>query len=219
MRLIKIFSLVIISLAVMGLSACDVTTPSRVNTGKIIIKNKMVVKTLDATRIDEAHVDAIASNFINTGNGQLTINMSYLTGKRARRVIAEKQGLSYKKAFKKSGDMNVSIVTIPVDNIKDAGKAIITYQALVAIPPKGCTPIVGNRGADTLKGSKAYKFGCNSRINLSKMVVNPTDLLGKDSKSKGDSRRLGATVEQYKSGTPNKRMGGFTASSIGTGGG
>jgi hypothetical protein len=53
---------------------------------------------------------------------------------------------------------------------------------------------------------------------MSRMIVDPSDMKGRAGTQNNDSRRLGATVETYKSGKPNEPMKGFQASKVGSGG-
>ena len=217
MRLNKFLALAFILIFAVTLSACDVTTPSMINTGKIRIKNQMVTKTFDVHNFDEAFANEIAQDVIRNGRSKMTLTLSYFAEDRANRVIAEKSGQIFKQAFKDRGVYNVKIVTVPVDNKNSAGKLVVTYKSLVAEAPEECTRIIGSDGADSMEAVDKYQFGCNTKMTISKMVADPSDLLGKSGSSGVESRRSGATVENYKTGTPNNPMGGYQASNIGTG--
>ena len=216
MGLQKIFSLLLIAAVAVSVSACDVSTPSKMNISKIRVKNQMVTETFDATRIDNGAINYFAENFKKNGSGKMTLTVSYLDGDRSLRVQAEKNGAMYKKAFQKRGVSNVSVVTVPIEDKQYADKLVVSYQALVALAPKNCASMPGHSGSDNLEGIDNYKFGCNTKMIMSKMVADPSDLLGKSGKGDIESRRAGATVESYKAGTPNEPIGGFNASSIGT---
>jgi type IV pilus biogenesis protein CpaD/CtpE len=47
------------------------------------------------------------------------------------------------------------------------------------------------------------------------MVVRPDDLMGRAGAPDGDSRRQGALIEQYRSGTPNEKFESGNASEVG----
>ena len=203
-------------LAVLSLAACELSTPSQIHTGKIRVTNQIVAETLDAKRIDAGRINVIADNFVQNGRGDMVLTVSYLNDDPKRAVEAAIQGNDYKAAFAKRGVSNISVETVGVQDRQYAGQVVATYPALVALPPKDCGRIPGYMGADDLEAGDNYKFGCETKAMLSKMVSNPSDLLGRAGTQDNDSRRSGILAEPYKAGTPNKPMTGFQASSIGS---
>mgnify|MGYP003388102039 CR=1 FL=1 len=200
---------------ILALSACEASTPSQVYTGKIHVKEQMVTETMDARRVDPGRLDIVANNINKNSKGAVTVTVSYLTGDLVRPRVAEIQGASYKDALEARGITNVSVVTVPVTDAQYAGKAILAYRALTASTSKDCGRIPGYQGTDNLDAADHYQFGCDMQSAMSKMVADPSDLMGKAGTEDNDSRRAGATVETYASGKPNTPLKGFQASSIG----
>lgn len=197
------------------LSACDTTSPSQVNTGKIRVKDQMVVEMLDAVRVDSGRVKVIAGDFVRNGSGEMALTVSWLAGDRVRESIAAKQGKVLKEMFRQNGVSSVSVVTVPVTDKKYTNKVVVNYKALTALPPKDCGRIPGYLGSDSVETADQYRYGCETQAILSKMIADPSDLMGKGGAQNNDSRRAGATVEAYKAGTRNPKMEGMQASTVG----
>jgi type IV pilus biogenesis protein CpaD/CtpE len=219
MQAYRLISLAGALVAGLALSACDVTTPSQLTTGKIRIKDQVVTQTLDAGRIDPARLNVIADDFTQKATqGKMTLTVSYLSGDARREGVARSQGNAYKKALQQRGVADISVATVPIADKQYAGKVVVTYRAQSALPPQGCKTIPGYQGADDMDAADQYQFGCNTRTAVSRMIADPSDLLGKGGTQDNDSRRSGAVVETYKSGKPNPPMKGFQASQVGAGG-
>ncbi|MBI3440776.1 MAG: hypothetical protein HY052_03060 [Proteobacteria bacterium] len=201
--------------SLMALSACDVSTPSHVTTGKIQVHEQMVAKTLDAGHVDMASVSRIADHFIQTGKGEMVLTIPYLPGYPSSADRAEQRGSDYKKAFRQRGVSAFSVVTVPVKDRKYMSKAVVTYSAMTATPSEGCSALPGGQGADNMETIDEYRFGCDMQTALSRMIVDPSDLLGKAGTQNNDSRRSGPIIDPYKAGTPNQQMKGYQASGIG----
>lgn len=196
----------------LALSACDVSTPSQVQTGKIRVGERVVTETLDAAKVDPLRVKIVSSDIQRNGRGAVTITVPYLEGGEA---AARKQGAAYRKAFEGQGVKKVALALVPVTDDRVAGQVVVDYRAVVAAPAEKCTRIPGYVGADNLEEAVNYRFGCEMQALTTKMVADPTDLLGKESAQGGSSRRSGAIIEGYQSGTPQQPLDGMNASQVG----
>jgi pilus biogenesis lipoprotein CpaD len=206
---------VLLALSLPLLAACDVTAPSQVTTGKIRLSTQTKNIVLPAQAVDKAQVENIAADYARTGKGKVTVLVSYLDGNPVNEIKARQRGNAYKNALQRSGLSTVEVNTVSVATPPDAGQAIISYHALTASAPKNCDRITGYQGGDTLDNMKKYPIGCETKSILSQMIADPSDLMGKAGTEKDDSRRAGATVETYKTGTPNQPLKGMQASTIG----
>ena len=65
------------------LTACDVSTPSQVETGKIQILDRMKTVTVDAKHINPAQVDVIADDYKRNGKGNLSAVISFLQDRKS----------------------------------------------------------------------------------------------------------------------------------------
>jgi type IV pilus biogenesis protein CpaD/CtpE len=217
MRAYRLVSLAAALVTVLALSACDVSTPSQVTTEQIRLKDKMVTEVLDARHVDAARINVIADEFMHKAKGGMTLTVSYLFGDFSAMDAAQKQADVFKKSFEKRGVPNVSVVIVPMAEQQYADKVVVTYKALLALPPKNCRRIPGYEGSETLAEVDEYQYGCEMKTAMSRMIADPSDLNGKAGSQDNDSRRDGATVETYRSGKPNDAMKGYQASKIGSG--
>lgn len=208
--------------AVLLLPACsggsdfvDMSTPSAMHTGKIKVKTQTMTETLSADKVDAARVAQVARNILrdNTG-GAATLTIPYTEG---REAPAKMLGMHYKVSFARQGVRNLTVDLVPVENRRVAGEAVVAYQALTASADKDCTRIPGAQGAENIQGFDGYEYGCETQAMKSKMVAHPGDLLGTghEEQMEADSSRAGKMVEPYKAGTPNTKLDGMKASTVG----
>lgn len=202
-------------LFVLVLAACEVSTPSRVHIGKIIIQDQMVAEAVTARPLDQGRINVLSDNFMRRGKGQIVLNVPYLSEDAVSKEMAERASDSYKTAFEKRGISRVSVVMVPVAEGKYTDKIVVTYNSLAAVPSKDCHDFPGRQGADDMEAVNQYQFGCGVQTGLSKMIANPSDLMGHGGIQNNDSRRSGTVIETYKAGTPNSQMKGYSASGVG----
>ena len=193
-------------------SACDLTTPSEVNTTKLKVQDKMVTEMLSADHVDMAHVSSTARNVIRSGNGDVTMTIPYLPG---GVVKAGDLGTAYKSAFAAQGVTHFSIALVAMKDGQDTNNAVVSYQSSVAAQADNCGRIPGYQGTETMDNFDDYKYGCETQAQLGKMVYDPSDLLGKTNPPDANSRRNGAIIDPYQAGTPNQPLKGMSASDIG----
>ncbi len=211
----KLFSMAGILTMALSMSACDMSTPSHLQVNKMVLREKAVAKSLEADHVDMAGVAVIAHDYTNRGKGAMVLNVPYEAHSDAAKKMAQGYGSSYQKAFIKSGVSDVSMVMVPVTDKNDAQKIVITYEALAALPADGCRRLPGHDGPDNMDAVDGYAFGCEMQLQMSKMIANPADLAGRAGVQDNDSRRSGPFTEPYKSGVPNKKIQGYSASGIG----
>lgn len=204
----KILVLPVLSLLL--LSACDITTPSQVKTGQIRVTEQQVTETLKASDVDLGAVDRISSDYKRNGRGPISVLVSFSDAGTAR---ANAQANQYKRAFAAHGvNVSVETVSVPADT---PTQAIVSYQAMAALPPEGCARLTGYQGAEGLYEMEGYGIGCETKTAISRMVATPDDLLGKESGTGSPSRRAGSNTEKYTNGVPNEKIEGIRSSKVG----
>jgi len=211
-KIITLASAVALSLSV---TACDLSTPSRLNIGKITVSNKIVSKSFDLSKIDEPMIREMVDDIKTAGEDSATINISYFKGDDSNMQLMMQEAKVVKEKFISFGVHNVSVVSIPVDEQRNIGKLVIYYKTKVAEAPDECTEMVGIKGAGDNTEMEDYSVGCSYKTAVSKMIADPDDLLGYEKASDIESRRVGATVEKYKAGVPNEKINGYSASDYG----
>lgn len=200
----------------LGLSACDVSVPSQLETGHLRLAEDTRSVSLKADKPDAEAVRRIAADIRDNGRGDVRLVMPYHSGDPLHETQARRLGKEWQAAFSKGG---VSAVKVDYVGVTDAAlleRAVVSYSVLAALPPAGCERrLTGYQGADTLEDLHAYRMGCETRTALSKMIVNPEDLAGRSGSEQGDSRRQGTVAERYMSGEQMEPLQTTNASSIG----
>lgn len=210
----KVSAVIAVSCALM-LAACDVSTPSDVGVGRIRLDETVRTEVLDAAAVDPARVNIIADDFQRNGQGLLRAVISYDAASPLNAISAEKQGKMMKKSFAHRGVSDLDISYVAVTDNADAGKAVLSYSVVTALPPGECTvPMPGSAGTEKLENALDYKIGCETKVAISKMIAEPRDLEGRTGTPDGDSRRQGAVSEKYRSGKPNEPIKGLSSSEV-----
>jgi pilus biogenesis lipoprotein CpaD len=191
-------------------SACDPTTPSEIGTTKIQVKDRVITEMLVTDHVDKTAVQAIAANVLHGGeNVDVTLTVPYLPGGYAG---AAKLGSAYKKAFSAQGVTHFSVALVQMTDSRDTGKAVVSYQKMAASAPDDCKRLPGYQGSGTLEDAQGYHYGCENQANLSKMIADPSDLLGKEPNITADSQRTGLYVDTYAQAKPTQQLKGMSAS-------
>lgn len=117
--------------------------------------------------------------------------------------IAEAQGKRVKDYLIAQGIKRPVVVELePVENL-DVNNVHISYDALLAQPPKDCDNINKADADEFSHGSDSgYRYGCQHDTYLSQMIARPADLLGNDTTSPDDSQRLSKSMDTYRNGDP-----------------
>lgn len=197
--------------AMIMLAGCDITMPSQVETGQIRVTEQQTTEALPAAYVDTGAVTRIANDYKRNGQGPISVLVSYVDDTPAGQ--AHHQAGQYKRAFAAQGvTVRTDIAAVPKTTPL---RAIVSYQAMAALPPEGCNRMAGYQGAEGLYEMKDYGIGCETKTAISRMIATPDDLLGKESGAGTESRRAGNTTEKYKNGTPNTKIEGIRSSDVG----
>lgn len=207
-----------LALAVL-VSACNMTTPSQVKTGAMRVEDQMKTVSIDPASFTADQANVIADDYIRNGRGKMAVVVSYIRANPAARARAQVQGAKIAQVFNQKGVKDLKVNIVSVNSANHAQQAVVSYTAVTAQAAADCTRMTGYKGADTLDQASAYNFGCETQMAVSKMIVNPEDLMGRAGTPDDESRRTGVIVEKYKSGTPNGPLQGqINASDVSTGG-
>lgn len=215
MRLSKLMTSLGAVFMVVSLAACDMTVPSQLETGQIRLDEQVKTVQLDAARVDTKAVRAVMADFRQNGRGQMAVVMAYQSGNPLHETEVRRNGAAWQRALTQQSGKPVQVNYVAVEDKALTEKAVLSYAALTALPPEGCRPLTGYRGGDSLEGMQNYRFGCETRTAISRMIVNPDDLKGREGLPSDDARRQGNVAERYMSGEPLPPLETTTASSIG----
>lgn len=211
-RVIRTLSAAILTL---GLAACDVTMPSQVETSHMRLSEETRSIALDAAKPSDDTARRVAKDFRENGRGEQRLVVPYKGGDPLQETQARRHGKEWQAALARSGMPDVDAEYVAVSDTTLLGRAVLSYNVLTALPPEPCGQrLSGYKGGDTLEDMHTYRIGCETKTALSKMIVNPEDLKGRDGTEPGDSRRQGTVVERYMGGEGMEPLDGQTASNI-----
>lgn len=211
-RVIRTLSAAVLTL---GLAACDVTMPSQVETGHMRLSEQTRSVALDAAQPNDEAARRVAKDFRQNGRGEQRLVVPYKGGDPLQETQARRQGKEWQAALARNGMPGVEAEYVAVSDTTLLGRAVLSYNVLAAQPPEPCVQrLTGYQGADTLEDLHSYRIGCETKTALSKMIVNPEDLQGRDGSEPGDGRRQGTVVERYMSGEGMEPLDGQAASNI-----
>ncbi len=211
MRSVKASSVCCLAFSMLLLAACDVTTPSQMETGEIQVKDVMKTVTVDPVRIDPDQVEVVSGDYFRNGSGPVRLVVPFAPGNPLNKVAAEAQGQNYAKAYAKLGikDFRVSYTA----TVNPAAMGVISYMALAAEPPRHCHHIAGFEGTQTLAENMTdQNMACEMKMQEAQMIARPADLLGVDGLPEDDAKRQGTLVDKYRAGVPNPALSGLSSS-------
>lgn len=212
-RMFRFFCAAALSL---GLSACDVSVPSQLETGHMRLAEETRSVALPAAKPDAAVARRVAADFRDNGRGDIHLVMPYRSGDPLHETQARRLGKEWQVAFAKGGAGAVKVEYVGMTDAALLDRAVVSYNVLAALPPAGCGQrLTGYQGGDTMEDLQNYRIGCETRTAFSKMIVNPEDLQGRSGSEPGDSRRQGTVAERYMSGEPMEPLDATSASGIG----
>ncbi len=188
------------------LVGCTMATPSQVRTGNIQLEQDVQTHTYDLAAMTEMQAKSLAREHERVGRGPISATVSYqvdAAGDLAKTKREMERVLAY---LRRHGVPQTHVSYIANPDARSAGQAVFTYTALSARAPDHCTRMPGYQGAEGLDSMQSYQVSCESKDILSKMIANPTDLLGTDGRNSATSRRAGAVVETYQDGEPNENF-------------
>jgi type IV pilus biogenesis protein CpaD/CtpE len=197
------------------LTACTVTTPSQVKTADIRVIDDFKTVSVRADRVNPTEVSVVSRDYINNGSNGMRLLMPYRTGSRPSETAAKQNAEDYRRAFEKAGVRDFRVEYVGMDDGEHLANGVISYRALQADAPADCTRMPHYKGGETFRENDDYMLGCENKLILSKMIVRPADLLGRDGTPAGHSRRDGMIIEESMSGKPNEPLDAQGASDVG----
>lgn len=211
----KMSILTVIAFATIWLSACNLSNKSKLDIGKMRVREQYVTKAFDLYRFNDNAAAMIVNEVLKNNNTEVVMNVSYLKGDKANKNLMLREGRNIRRLLKSKGLASVRLEEVPVETNENTGKLVVYYKSKIALAPKGCTELLGHQGAGSVDEMDDYAVGCNSKMVFSKMIADPSDLLGEERYGQVESRRAGATVEQFKAGVANDPIQGMSASQLG----
>jgi type IV pilus biogenesis protein CpaD/CtpE len=208
-------ALAVAAVALMALSACDVTTPSQLKTGQMQLADIMKTAELDPRQVNSERVGIIAGDYTRNNEGPMRLVVPFQPGNPLNEVAAEAEGKAYAQAFAHFGVKRLDVATAA--SADPNARAVVSYMALKALPPRNCLPSSSMFGADTFENTRDYEMGCSMYMSEAHMIGRPADLMGVGGNPEDEAKRVGTIVDHYRSGVTNPPLSGLNASGVGTG--
>lgn len=216
MRLRQRFDLplVMMGLVALALSACEMTSPSRVSTAPIDVRHERYSETMPVASVTREMTAMIADHYGRYGQGPVEVSVTHTAGKSA--VRAENDANRIAGWLRAGGVTEVRAGALPLDDAAQAGQVMINYTQVTARPPAGCPPHPAE-SRDGLAASEDgmfpdYRFGCGVDSYIAQQVVRPKDLLGNAALDRASGERAATRLGDYRAGKDFKDLSGTNAS-------
>ena len=163
----------------------------------------------------------IVREYNRNATGPMKVYLSHpqvVLGKAGQPASVDRKAASlaseYRRILTEMGVDEVSVDTVAVADRAIAGRVVVSYKEMQAREPENCARLSGLFGAESIHEGKNYQMGCENMRYVSRMVSDPTDLLGKSSTWDADASRAGNIVEQYRTGEPFDNLDVTNASDV-----
>lgn len=211
----KTFVVLGLSIALVSLAGCEMTSESRLSAQSIEMREEPVNQTISAGQVDNASIRAIAQSYARNGSSPLEVTVTYPMGQKQAEIAAADQARALRQAFSEYGVEQVSIYTLETDT--GAGDIVVGYTAVSAHAPKDCLAHpMDDRGviaADDDGMFDNYRYGCGISAYTAAQVARPRDLMGRSPVgADGSGERFGNILKDYRAGKKNDALTGATAS-------
>ena len=198
--------------ALMGLSACALDTPSNLSPNRMQVQPDQFFEQVALDSVDQNYVDGMIFDYTRQGNGTLDLTVAYDPASRAYGAAkAQKKANALKNMLSGRSLKDVRVSALPVKDLGDEAHLVVSYPSLKALPPRDCA-LMSGIDDQNLVTDEQYRFGCSLDTALARQV-RPKDLAGRDAGDvMNDGRRNANVVEIYRTGVPNQPLEGESAS-------
>lgn len=202
--------------AALLLGGCTtLASPSEVEVERIQVSEGYSSSTLRQGDISDDTWTRIINEYHRSSTGPMNVYVSYPAELKGADEKAARVARRYGRTLTSNGVDDVIVSTVPSYDSLLSDRVVISYRDMDADAPKGCAAMPGAQGAQGLYEGREYQLGCGNMKYISKMVSDPTDLLGKKGVSSADSRRVGNVVERYRSGAEFEPLRTSNSSDVG----
>ncbi len=200
-------ALLFIPLVALTLSACTQTTPSMMNSNKLIVAQETVIDQIALEDMNNGIISRIADYYNKNATGALGVTVTYNpNAKGFGRTQANQEAKNIAASLKKYNVKSVMTETVAVPN--SAPFVIINYDTTVALAPANCGETPGLEDYQTGRFIGDYKFGCGVETMFAKQIANPNDLYGNSGLGTRYARREANVIEGYAAGVERPTLSG-----------
>ena len=182
-----------------ALGACTQTTPSMMNSNKLIVAQETIIDQIALTDMNKAIVSRIADYYNKNATGALGVTVTYDPNSNSfGRTQANREARDIAAALKQHNIKSVMTETVAIPNSEPF--VIINYDTTVALAPANCGETPGLEDYQTGRFIGDYKFGCGVESMFAKQIAHPNDLYGNSRLGTRYARRDTNVVENYSAG-------------------
>lgn len=197
------------------LGACEMYEEGHLTTSGMQVAESRFSQQLAVSEINAAYLDDLGARYSKYGDGPVELVVAYNPQSRSATAMQAGTALArLRSQFTSYGMTKIDGSILPVPGQGDDLHALVGFSTYTASAPDDCT-FMGGYENTTVELSKEYKIGCTLQDQYAKQT-RPKDLLGQGLEDHtSDGRRASNTVELYRTGAPNEKLGGESASGSG----
>lgn len=172
------------------------TTPSMMNVAKPQLVSETSMQQVAVKDVKDGFLRMLAADYHRYGADMLNLSLAYdPKSKTYDAMTAFKDLARFKDKLNSYG-----VRTVTAETMQGEGEPtlMISYDAVKAAAPAGCTAFPGVDDNETTRFINGYKFGCTTESMLAKQIYRPGDLRGRDYMDPGDGRRATNSIEHYR---------------------
>ncbi|MEM7679468.1 MAG: CpaD family pilus assembly lipoprotein [Pseudomonadota bacterium] len=205
----------IIGLSGLGLGACALDAePTKVTQERVILEEKSYIQQIDADLLTDEYLVGVANHFRKHGTGKIDLMMGYDPESLENTALsAADEAAKLVGKLNSEGVRNIEPSVLPIKNLGDKSRVILSYRYVDAEVPENCDMMPGMKKGDEIVVDPTYELGCTIEHVFAKQIARPNDLMGKEWENEySDGRRTSNVVERYRTGVPNEALQGEQAS-------
>ena len=201
-------------LAAVVLAACNMTSPSYINTAEIDMRQEQIHEVIPFVQVDDETITLVADHYTRHGVGPMDVTLTYPAGGNAG--VAGTEVRQVASLLRAHGVDDLNLATLPIGAGGKTGEVLLSYTSVSAHPPKGCSAMPGDDRALISQNKDGqypdYRFGCGVDSYIAQQVARPKDLLGDKQMGEASGDRAAARMKGYRTGEDFKDLKGTTAS-------
>ncbi len=201
--------------SMLALGACTMAAPSQLEVDRIEVKQGYASDHVRQGDLNDDTWGRIVADYERNATGPLNVYVSYPAELKGADTKAARVAKGYGRILTQKGVDDVIVSTVPAYDADLYDRVVVSYREMQARPPEECGVLSGQFGSESLYEGREYDMGCGNMRYISKMVSDPTDLLGKSGTWEADARRAGNVVERYRTGEGFEPLDTSNSSDVG----
>lgn len=220
MTFIKTASLTLMTVSVLGLSACAgkpwLMEETKMDVAPIELVESRHITKKPLAELSEGDIASAADTYSRVGAGPLYVVVAH--PEKAKGALEERTA-RIAASLQSHGISSADIVASTIPLTTDTPVALIAFDTLEAQAPESCKEMPGVRSKTGQSSDFDYKLGCGVKKYFAKQIANPEDLRGVAGLGGANDGDRAANVinNTTRPGEPRPYLPGYVISSIGGG--